>query len=315
MAQRSPVVGIDVSKQYWDVARYPDELTARFTTDEVGQRELLHWLSTHAAGCMVACEPSGGLERNLVGLLSKAGIAVRLVDARRVRRFAEAIGRLAKNDRLDAKVIAHFAATVPGPPVLPDAARQRLAEWMVARDQLQAQLVAIANQASRLRDPTLQRLAGQQRQALNHWLARLEAGIATIIAATPALARAATLIRSVPGVGPLTAARLLAELPELGQIPARQAAALVGVVPYDRDSGTRRRRRAIVGGRTRVRCGLYMAALVAAKHNPTLHQFHDRLRQRGKLPKVALTAVIHKLVRILTAILRDGVPWQNQAIA
>lgn len=311
MAQISPVVGIDISQRHWDVALYPPGAEGRFATDAAGRAGLLAWLEENAPGCVVACEPTGGLERDLIGLLLAAGVRVRRVDARRVRRFAEATGRLAKNDRIDAGVIAHFAATVPGPAVVADGARERLGEWLRLRGQVQAQSIAAEQQARHLRDPALRRLAARQREVLGRWLTRLEAGIAALIAASPALRQADSLIRSVPGLGPWTAARLLAEMPELGQIPSRQAAALVGVAPYDRDSGGHRGRRATGGGRSRVRTGLYMAALVAARYNPVLKAFHQRLRERGKPAKVVLIALVHKLVRILSAILRSQTPWKH----
>jgi transposase len=315
MAQFRTVVGIDVSKQRWDVALYPEPVVASFATDAAGWAGLLAWLGTEAPGCVVACEPSGGFERPLIAALSEAGVAVRLVDARRVRRFAEASGRLAKNDRIDAAVIAHFAATFPGPLVQRDAARERLAEWVRMREQVQAELLAATNQVTHLRQPPLRRLAEQRIAALRRWLARIEAGIAAAIAAVPSLAAKAALLGSVPGIGPVIAARLLAELPELGQISGRQAAALVGVAPFDRDSGGRHGHRAIAGGRAKLRAGLYMAALVAAKHNPVLRAFHDRLRARGKPAKVALTAVMRKLVVILSAMLRSATPWNASAYA
>lgn len=315
MAQFRTTVGIDVSQRRWDVALFPDELTTSFATDAPGQAALLGWLAAHAPGCTVACEASGGYERVLIGLLTQAGIAVRRLDARRVRCFAQASGKRAKNDRLDAAVIAQFAATFPGPPVLPDAARDRLAELLGLRDQLQAELIAITNQAAHLRLALAQRLARSRASQARRWLQQVERAIAAAIAAVPALAARAALLQTVPGVGAATAARLLAGLPELGQIDGRRAAALVGLAPFDHDSGKRRGKRCIGGGRSAVRASLYMAALVAARHNPVLRQFHARLRARGKPAKVALVAVMRKLLIILTAMVRDNTPWRGTADA
>lgn len=313
MAQFAPVVGIDLSKQRWDVAVFPDQIGAGFATDEAGQAALVGWLGEHAPGSVVACEASGGLERALIAVLSKAGIGVRVLDARRVRRFAEAAGKRAKNDRIDAAMIAWFAASFPGPPVVVDAARARLAELVSTREHLLAELQASRNHAAHLQSPLAKRILASQIAGLRRWLMRAEAAIAAAIAEVPALAARAALVCSVPGIGAVLAARLLTALPELGAISRRQVAALVGVAPYDRDSGRRRGQRSIAGGRSAVRASLYMAALVAARHNPVLRAFHDRLRARGKPAKVALTAVMRKLLVILTAIVRNQQPWHTTA--
>lgn len=309
MAQLCMVVGVDLSKRRWDVATYPHALEASFTTDAAGQAAFVQWLRDHAPGCVVACEASGGLERQLIAVLTAAGIGVRLLDARRVRSFASAAGTRAKNDRIDAHMIARFAATFPGAPIVPDHAREHLAELVGARHHLQNQLVATENHASHLRLPAARKISDEHIAALKRWRATVDAQIAQAIAKIPVLAETARLIRSVPGVGPVTAARLLADLPELGQIDARKAAALVGVAPYDRDSGQRKGSRTIAGGRADVRSTLYMAALVAARRNPVLKAFYDRLRAAGKPAKLVLVAVMRKLVTILTAILRTQTPW------
>lgn len=313
MAQFHPVVGIDVSKQRWDVALFPQTTTAAFScaTDAAGQAALCGWLAEHAAGCTVACEASGGYERPLIELLIGAGIPVRLLDAQRVRRFAQAGGKRAKNDRIDAAMIAQFAASFPGPAVRPDRARQQLVELVGLRDHLQAELTAVSNQARLSSQPLVRRIASQRVAALQRWRRRVEAAIAVAIAAAPLLARQAALLQSVPGIGAVTAARLLAMMPELGHIDARRAASLAGVAPFDHDSGRRRGQRSIAGGRSALRAGLYMAALVAARHNPALRAFYDRLRTAGKPAKVALTAVMRKLIVILTAILRDNTTWRD----
>ncbi len=240
MAQSAPVVGVDLGKRRWDVAIFPDQIEVAFATGEAGHAALVGWLAEHAPGCVVACEASGGVERALIAVLTKAGIGAHVLDARRVRRFAQAAGKQAKDDRIDAAMIAWFAANFPGPPVVVDAARERLAELVSIRDHLLAELQATRNHAARLRLPLAKQVLTQHIASLRRWLMRVEAAIAATIAEVPALAARAALLRSVPGIGAAVAARLLAALPELGAIGGRQVAALVGVAPYDRDSGRRR---------------------------------------------------------------------------
>jgi len=309
MAQISTVVGIDISAERWDVATYPDSEAVSFTTDAKGRAALLAWLGANHPGAVIACEATGGLERHLLHTLQAAGLALRILDAGRVRVFARAGGNRAKNDRIDAGVIAHYAATFPGAARTADKAREALCDLLNRRDRLQEDITAAGNQARRAQGVWLKRQLASQLVTLRRWLALIDRQIAALIEADPATSARAALLRSVPGLGPQNAARLIARMPELGSIPARQAAALVGVAPYDNDSGSRHGRRHISGGRRDVRRSLYMAALVAAKRNPALKPFYERLIAKGKPAKVALVAVMRKLVVMANAILTTEQSW------
>ena len=313
MADRRSVIGIDVSHAWLDVASWPKGASTRLANNPGGHQALLAWLASLPAIDEVACEASGGYERAMVITLLQAGFQVRVLDAARVRHFARAGGQRAKTDQIDAQMIAHCAATFDGPPAQADPARQALAEMVLLRGQIQAELITARQQALALLLPRLQRLAADRIEHLARWLADLDAEIARHIENVPRLAQQAQLLRSVPGVGPATAARLLAELPELGHTSRQRIASLVGVAPFANDSGERRGARRLAGGRKRVRRTLYMAALVAARHNPDLAAFHRRLRAAGKAPKVAIGAVMRKLIALLNAILRTGTPWQQHA--
>jgi transposase len=315
MAQIIGFVGVDLSLRRWDVALHPGGQTASFSTDPQGQAAFLAWLQTHAAGLPVACEASGGLEQALHDRLRPAGIALHMLDAARVRAFARALGRHAKTDRIDAKLIAQAAATLESQPMQADPARDGLAELLGLRDHLLASLVAAENQQRHRRMRPARLLAARHIARMRRLVAETDALIARHIADHPVMAEEAQLLQSVPGIGPATSARLLAEMPELGRIPARQAAALAGVAPYNSDSGHTSRPRRIAGGRAAIRRSLYMAALVAAYRNPTLKLFYERLRAAGKPAKVALVAVMRKIVTILSAILRDKNPWRKNQTA
>lgn len=312
MAQITPVVGIDVSKERLDVALYPEAESFSVGNDRAGWQELgrrLRPLGVRAIGI----EPSGGYERGAVAALLDAGLPVRSVNPWKLRQFAKAAGWLAKNDRLDARAIACFVATLPTRPAQHDPAREHLAELVTARRQLVDLRQALDNQREQLRDAELRRMNERRQRQIDADLQRLEQRIAAAIAAVPAMARRYKLLCSVPGVGPVLAATLLALLPELGAISHRQIGALVGVVPYDFDSGKMKGLRCIFGGRAEVRRVLFMATQVAIRWNPVLQAFHQRLRQAGKKPKVAIVAAMRKLITRLNAMLRDGQPWRAAA--
>jgi transposase len=309
MAQNTPSVGIDVCKARLDVAVYPPEEAFSVSNDAAGWRELCHRLRALGARA-IGLEASGGYERGAIRALLAAGLPVRSVNAWKLRQFAKAAGRLAKNDRTDARVIAQFVATLPTRPVRLDPAREQLAELVNARRQAVDQKLLLGNQLEHLRDDALRRMAMRRIRALGADILLLDRRIVQAIQATPAFVARWRLLCSVPGVGPVLAATLLALLPELGDIPNRAIGALVGVVPYDFDSGKMRGLRCIFGGRAAVRGVLFMAAQVAAMHNPVLHACRERLRAAGKPPKVAIVAVMRKLLTILNAMLRDGREWQ-----
>lgn len=301
-------IGIDVGARWLDVASWPRRETARFANTATGHRDLLAWLAGRTVE-RIACEASGGYERGLAETLAAAGHSIRILPAGRVRQFARAGGHLAKTDRIDAGVIAHCAATFDGPALVLDPARRDLAELVEARRQLLDALTTARNQSAAVRMPRLRALAEARIGQLRAWLAELDTAIAEHIASHEQLARADALLRSVPGIGPATAARLLADMPELGSLSRQKIAALAGVAPFANDSGQRQGKRRMRAGRRAVRCALYMAALVASRCNPVLRPCHDRLRAAGKPPKLVLGALMRKLLVILNAILRTGQPW------
>jgi len=313
MAQSAPVVGVDLSAARWDVACYPHGPAASFPTTPQGQADFLAWFAEHAHGACVACEASGGLERTLLILLAPTAISLRILDAARVRIFANAAGKRAKNDRIDAALIAHYAATFPGKPAQRDEPRALLAELLNVRDRLVADITATTNQARSAANKSIKSMLTRQLATMTRWLRQADTQLEAAIKANPQMAARAALLRSMPGIGPANAARLLARLPELGQVGPRQAAALVGVAPYDNDSGGRNGKRHISGGRKDLRNTIYMAALVAKKHNPVLAAVYERLIAAGKPPKVALVAIMRKIIVILNAMLKTAQPWQPRA--
>ncbi len=309
MAQMVPSVGIDVSKERLDVAMYPDGPRFSVSNDAPGWRELRRRLCAIGARA-IGIEASGGYERGVIGALLDAGLPVRSVNAWKLRQFAKAIGPLAKNDRLDAQVIAHFVATLPTRPVERDPEREHVAELVNTRRQIVDLRQELGNQLEHLCDAELRRMQQRRIRQLDADLVRLDARIAETIAALPALARRYRLLCSMRGVGPVLAATLVALVPELGNISNRAIGALAGVVPYDFDSGKMKGLRCIFGGRAGVRRVLFMAAQAAAIHNPVLRAFKQRLRAAGKKPKVVIVAVMRKMLTTLNAMLRDGREWE-----
>jgi transposase len=310
MAQISPCVGIDVSKARLDVAVFPDATSFAVDNTPAGWAELAA-RCTGLSVVTIGLEASGGFEQGIAHALQDRGFTVRLLNPFRVRSFAKALGKLAKNDQIDAAVIARFVATMPGRALPPrSTTRQRLAAVLTMRQQLIERLVMVRNQARGLADPLLCRLSKRHITGLLADIRLLDRRLAAIVAGDAELTRQYRLLRSAPGVGPVLALTVLAELPELGTIDRWKIAALVGVVPYDFDSGTMKGKRCIWGGRTAVRNVLYMAALVASRCNPQLKAFREQLAHAGKPAKVALVAVMRKLLTMLNAMLRDGREWQ-----
>ena len=270
---------------------------------------LVERLRTDAAS-LVVLEATGGLQERAAAALAAAGLFVAVVNPRQVRDFARATGRLAKTDRLDAAVIAAFAQAVkPQPRPLPDAERQALIDLVARRRQLVEMRAAEKIRRSQL--------AQALRPRLEAHLAFLDAAIAELDRDTGQALRGSgawraqdDLLASVPGIGPVARAVLAAKLPELGRLTRRQIAALVGVAPFNRDSGQRRGRRAICGGRADVRNVLYMATVAAIRCNPAIQAFHQRLKLAGKPPKVAITACMRKLLTILNAVIKAQSPWR-----
>jgi transposase len=263
----------------------------------------------------VVVEATGGLEDDVVAALADAALPVALVNPRQTREFARATGRLAKTDRIDAAALARFAEAVrPAPRARPAAEAARLRELVERRRDVVAMRVAERNRRHRAAAAVRGRI-----DAHLGWLAAEQAALDREIAAAVAtdadLRARVALLRSAPGVGPVLAATLVAQVPELGALGGKQAAALVGVAPFNRDSGAQRGRRLVWGGRAGVRAVLYMAALAAVRHNPVLRAFHARLCAAGKTPKVALVACMRKLLVALNAMARDGACWSPPAAA
>jgi len=299
-----PILAVDISKDRLDCFAADGAEAFAIANTPDGHAELVQ--RARMGRCVVVLEASGGYERALIAACLSQGIALRLLDPRRVRHFARAQGQWAKNDRLDARVIAACAAAIPGALHQPDPEAARLAELVTYRRQLIDIETMLANQAEHLSDAELRRDATFQLNVLKLRLWRLDARIEAAIAASPALTRKAAILRSIPGVGPVLCASLLAGLPELGRLSRREIAALVGVAPMDNSSGRRQGPRSIYGGRPAIRATLYMAALAAGRFNAPLAAFRDRLRQAGKKPKVAIVAVMRKLLVLANALLRDN---------
>ena len=306
-------VGIDVAKEVLDVAMEPagESWRVRNTMEDIGE------LATRLAPrqpTLIVLEATGGFEATVAAVLATAGLPVAVVNPRQVRDFARSLGRLAKTDRLDAQVLARFAEAVrPTPRALPDAAAQRLSALCGRRRQLIEMLTAEQNRLPRA-DAAVRPNVEAHIRWLRQQLTHLDGELSTAVRESPIWRRKDDLLRSVRGVGPVLSATLLAELPELGTLTRKQIAALVGVAPLNRDSGTFRGRRVTWGGRAPVRRVLYMAALVGTRCNPALRRFYDRLLMAGKPKKVALTACMRKLLVTLNAMLRDGTPWMPERV-
>jgi transposase len=304
MEAGSVYVGVDVAKAYLDVAWA--ERHRRFGNEEKGCKALSQWLGQSVVPIQVICEASGGYERKLIAVLERAGVAFSLVQASRVRQFARAAGILAKTDRIDASVLCAFGQALRPEPTAPtDPVQQKLRELDAQRRHLSQWLVSEQNRASQLTQAPLRRLSQKLIAQLRRQISAIDALLAEHIDQCAQLRAKAQTLNAIAGVGARTATLLLAQLPELGQLNRAQVAALAGLAPFNRDSGTWRGRRSICGGRRAVRCGLYMAALVATRHNPILRQFYQRLRAAGKPAKVALTATMRKLLIALNSSLKN----------
>jgi transposase len=311
MAQVAFCVGIDVSKPWLDVYRHPDGRRARFSNDAAGWTALLAWLGD-AAIVRIGLEASGGYERAVAEQLAATGYAACVLDPARVRYYALALGRLAKNDRIDARTIAEFTAHGERPSKALDKERERLAELLNLREALGDNRMRLANVAEHLRDKAFARSTATHLAKLDRDMGRIERHLEDAIAANDAFAGLSRLLRSAKGVGPILAAMLIARVPELGTLKNRQIAALIGVAPFDDDSGPSKGKRHIRGGRARVRRVLYMATMVAAtRHNPVLKAYYQRLIAAGKLPKVALVACMRKLLSILNTMVAKGETWRD----
>jgi transposase len=303
-------IGIDVSKAQLDIAVRPSAEREVISNDEAGIKTLVERMG-ELRPVLIVLEASGGLERKVTRALASAELPVVVVNPRQVRDFAKATGRLAKTDRIDAAVLALFGEAVrPALRRLPDEVLLELRALIARRRQITEMIVAERNRLSGASKAVRKRI-----DAHIGWLEaeidRADKDLDQSIGQSPIWQENQDLLKSVPGVGPVISRTLLAELPELGQLNRKQIAALVGVAPLNRDSGTLKGRRTIWGGRAAVRAALYMAALVASRRNSVIQAFYKRLRHAGKAPKVALVACMRKLLTILNAMIKHKTRWSE----
>jgi transposase len=305
------VVGIDVSKDRLDVAVRPTGEVFVVARDAEGLDSLIARLLPLAPAA-IAVEATGGYETVVAASLAAAGLAVVVVNPAQIRAFAQALGRRAKTDPIDAGVIAHFVeATKPAIRPLPDEETRLLADLVARRRQIIAMIGAERQRQKRFPNKRLQKSIARLLAALQKELSSLESDIDETVRGSPAWRAKEDLLASVPGIGKVIARTLIAELPELGSLDRRQVAALAGLAPWTRQSGQWKGKSCIGGGRADVRTALFLGAMVAARHNPELKAFRDRLVAAGKPKLVALVATARKLLTILNAILRDRTPWQS----
>lgn len=310
MQPTSLFVGIDVSKDRLDTALRPSDERWATPNDARGITTLCRRLQT-LAPALIILEATGGLELPLVGVLAAAGLPVVVINPRQVRDFAKATGQLAKTDTLDAAILAQFAEAVrPAPRPLPDAATQALHALLTRRRQLLDMRTAEQNRLGSAPQSVRQEIRAHLAW-LDRRLASLDDELGRTIWESPVWREQEQLLQSTPGVGPVLARTLLASVPELGTLSRKQIAALIGVAPLNRDSGRRRGRRRVWGGRASVRAVLYMATVAASRCNPVIQAFYARLLAGGKAKKVALTACMHKLLIILNAMVKHQTPWRE----
>lgn len=307
-------VGIDVSKAHLDIDTYPDAAPKRYANNESGRLAACTQLQA-LAPALIVVEATGGLESPLVGLLASNGLAVAVINPRQARDFAKAIGVLAKTDQVDAFMLARFAQAIR-PPVrtLKPEEAQALDAVLTRRRQLVEMVTAESNRQSSANA----KVAKQIRQHIAWLEKRLDESnddLDNMIRNSPLWQHKAEIMQSIPGVGRVTATTFLADLPEIGTLSRREISALVGVCPYSRDSGSFRGRRTIWGGRARVRAALYMAAIVASRHNPVIKVFYEKLTHAGKAKKVALVACMRKLLVIINTMLKNDTAWNPKIAA
>jgi transposase len=302
--------GIDVSKTHLDLAQSGKKEVIRYTNDTPGIATMVAMLSAETAVTLIVVEASGGFEQTMVTELAAVSLPIVVINPTRVRNFARAKGQIAKTDPIDARSIAAFAQAIrPEVRPLADADQQLIKALVTRRRQLIDMQTAEKNRRTSINPGLLPRLE-KHLAWLETELTEIEQELDDWIDKNSHWRETRDRLESVPGVGSVTSFTLLAELPELGLLSRQQIAALVGLAPYNRDSGRFRGRRHIFGGRADVRSVLYMAALSGIRYNPALKAFYDRLRAKGKLFKVAITACMRKLLTILNAIVRDGATWQ-----
>ncbi len=304
-------IGIDVSKDRLDVHVRPSDQAFAVARDGEGLAALVERVGA-LRPYLVVLEATGGFELTVAAALAAAAVPLAVVNPRQIRDFARATGQLAKTDALDAKAIARFAESVrPQPRAVPDEQARALGELVARRRQVIEMMTAERNRRRQLTSRRLVKSVDRLLAVLLKELADLDRDVGEGIRGTPAWRERDELLRSAPGIGDIVSRTLIADLPELGQLDRKQIAALVGVAPLNRDSGKMRGKRTTWGGRAKVRSVLYMAALVASRRNPVLAAFYQRLVTAGKAKKLAIIAVMRKLLTILNAMIRDNTPWQN----
>lgn len=303
-------VGIDISKETLDVAIVGQEASWQLDHDETGISQLVD-LVTPINPQLIVMEATGGLETDIVTRLSAAGLPTSVVNPVRVREFAKAIGQYAKTDRIDAQLIAHFADKIRPAAISRKSEQEALLSALVRRrKQVIGIITAEKNRLHTTWEPLRERVAAHITW-LEEELKDFDKEICDLILADPVWREKARILQSVPGIGPVTAATLLAEMPELGTVSRQKVASLAGVAPFNRDTGRRRGKRRTFGGRGQVRRALYMAALTASRRNPVIKCFYQRLLDKGKLKKVALTACMRKLLSIVNTMLMRMEPWRQ----
>lgn len=302
------IIGVDVSKDRLDAHRLPDGEARAFANDRAGHRALLKWVGARAR--LVAYEPTGAYHRAMEGALAKAGVPLCKINPRQARRFAEATGAVAKTDLIDARLLAQMASSLdlPARPVA-DARLAALRELLRARRSLIRDRTAAKNRAKILTIALLKRQNASALRQIEKRLAAVDKAIRMMIADNDDLQRRFEILTSIPGVAEAAAFALIIEMPELGSLDARKAASLAGLAPRTRQSGTWTGRAFIWGGRKTLRDALYMPALVATRFNPDLEQTYQRLVKAGKPPKLAIAAIMRKLIVLANALVRDGRKW------
>jgi transposase len=304
-------IGIDVAKEQLDVAIGASGETWSVPNDDEGIRSLVEDLRSRSCG-LIVLEATGGFEIAVVIALAAAGLPVVVANPRQVRNFARATGQLAKTDRLDARILALFAERVrPEVRALPDDAARLLDALLTRRRQISGMIVAERNRQGFAPAP-LKKSIEKHIRWLQRELDGVDGDLNKAIQASPVWRTKEALYRGVPGIGPVISRTLIADLPELGRLNHREIASLVGLAPMARDSGKMKGKRMVFGGRASVRNALYMAAVVGARHNPVIRAFYQRLRERGKPPKLALIACAHKLLTILNSMARTGEAWRTE---
>jgi transposase len=311
--QMDVFVGIDVAKDRLDVAVRPSGESFVVARTGAGISELTTKLTTLSAQ-IIAIEATGGFETVVAAALAAAQLPIVVVNPAQIRAFAQALGKRAKTDPIDAAVIAHFVeATKAQPRPLPDETMRLLTDLVTRRRQIVEMMAAEGQRERRLTDKRLRKSILRLRKALEKELAEIDGEIDDHVRGSPVWAAKEDVLASVPGIGPVIARTLIAQLPELGSLDRRKIAALVGLAPWTRQSGQWRGKSFIGGGRKSVRSALFIAAMVASRYNPVLKRFRDKLVSAGKPKLVALIAVARKLLTILNAIVRDKRPWQPQS--